>query len=413
MKIFHFSTYEKTGGAARSAYRLHHALRLKGHDSRFIVGSKISDDWTVWGPQTRHARTSLILSRYIEYLSVIAYRNRPNIYFTAARFSPQPFKWIKDSDSDIIHLQWIGDGFFRIESLAEINKPIVWTLHDSWAFTGGCHVPFDCKRYQDSCGKCPALASSKIADLSMKIMQRKKKAWKNLNLTLVTPSRWLAECVQSSSLFRNREVHVIPNGIDTNRFKPTNRTEARKFLNLPANKILIMIGAIAIDTDKNKGLHLLREAIKRFIEKYSAESLELVIFGMSAPKNDADIGVKTHYIGRLEDEISLSLLYNSVDVVVVPSLQESFGLTALEALSSGTPVVAFDTTGLKDIIRHKMIGYLAKAFDAEDLANGIFWVTEDQDRWETLSINARKHVQQYLSIDMVTDMYIDLYKMKA
>ena len=159
----------------------------------------------------------------------------------------------------MIHLNWICNGFVPIELLARFKQPLVWTLHDMWAFTGGCHYALGCDRYRASCGDCPQLGSGREKDLSRSVWQRKATAWQNLNLTVVATSQWMAKCVSESSLFRDLPIEVIPIGLDTNVFKPIDASIAREFCNLPPAKQLVLFGAID-GGDTRKGFHLLRQA---------------------------------------------------------------------------------------------------------------------------------------------------------
>jgi len=232
---------------------------------------------------------------------------------------------------------------------------------------------------------------------------------KNLDLTIVTPSSWLCKCAKKSSLFYKTRVEIIPNGIDLNRFKPIDKNIARDILCLPKDKKLMLFGAAGALNNQNKGFHLLKEALKNISYKEN-KNIELLIFGSSKPRDEENLGFKTNYLGRLNDEMSLALVYSAADVMIVPSMQEAFGQTASESLACGTPVVAFGNTGLLDIVDHKENGYLAKPFNTTDLANGIEWVLEDKVRWKKLSQNARKKVVNEFDITKVTNRYMDLYK---
>jgi Glycosyltransferase len=139
------------------------------------------------------------------------------------------------------------------------------------------------------------------------------------------------------------------------------------------------------------------------------KDIELVVFGSSKPKNAPDFGFKTHYLGHLGDDVSLVTLYNAVDVVVVPSLQENLSNTIMESLSCGTPVVAFDVGGNRDMIEHMINGYLAKPFDPEDLAKGIEWVL-NAPNYDELCKNAREKVVREFDSIVVAKKYVELYK---
>jgi len=330
-----------------------------------------------------------------------------------AIFSPQ---WLPDSlaakvakiQPDIINLHWVCGGYMQVESVPKFNKPLVWTLHDMWPFTGGCHYSEECDRYTKSCGSCPQLHSTKESDLSRWVWQRKAQAWKNLNLTLVTPSHWLAECAKSSSLLQEYPVKVIANGLDPEVYKPLNRLLLRESLNLPQNKQLVLFGAMQGTDARWKGFPLLVPALQSLSKSGWQDRIELLVFGSSQPENPIDVGFKTHYLGRLEDEC-LAKVYAAADVMVVPSRYEAFGQTASEALACGTPVVAFDVTGLKDIVDPQQNGYLAKPYETEDLARGIAWVLEDPERHQKLCARARQKVEQEFTLDIQARRYLSLF----
>lgn len=228
-------------------------------------------------------------------------------------------------------------------------------------------------------------------------------------MTLVAPSAWLAQCAKESGLFKDSRIEIVPNALDTLLFKPASSQEARSSWNLPADKKLILFGALDPSSDKRKGFDLLFDAITHMRNTHKDET-ELVIFGSQKPESPPDFGLPVHYMGHIHDDSSLALLYSAVDVMVAPSRQEAFGQTASESLSCGTPVVAFETTGLIDIIDHLEDGYLAKPFNTLDLAKGIIWVISDPLRQKKLSINARKKAETTFSMPVVAKQYESIYR---
>lgn len=405
MKILLLNTNDISGGAAIAAYRLLKGLQRNGVQAQMLVQSKKSDDYSIIGPDTKWQKVFEKLRPTLDSIPIRFYKQRKKNIFSPAIMQDNISKKIQNINPDIVHLHWIAAGFIRIETLAKINKPIIWTLHDMWAFTGGCHYDEECGKYINNCGHCPILGSNKKNDLSSKIWKRKEKSWKNLDLTVVTPSSWLGECAKKSSLFYKTRVEVIPNGIDLNRFKPIGKNIARDILCLPKNKKLILFGALS---DKRKGFTLLKEALKKYSSKENKD-IELVIFGSSKPKDEENLGFKTHYLGRLNDEISLALIYSASDAMIVPSIQDNLPNTIVESISCGTPVVAFDVGGIHDMIEHQKNGYLAKPFDTTDLAHGIKWVLEDNIKWRKLSENARVTVINKFDIIKVAKRYENLY----
>ena len=410
MKILHISTHDISGGAARAAYRLHTGLQDIGLESQMLVQEKYSNDKTVIAPKIRLFQGIAKAKLTVESLPLKLYRQKKNTPFFTQWLPDRVIPKVAQINPDIINLHWISGGFMQIETFAKLKRPLVWTLHDMWGFTGGCHVTGECNRYKVFCGACPQLNSGNEWDLSRWVWQRKVKAWKNLNLTLVSPSSWLAECAHSSSLFQNLRIEVIPHGLDTQKYRPINQHFAREALNLPQDKKLILFGAIEATSDRNKGFHLLQPALQELSKSGWKDDLEVVIFGASQPENPPDLGFKSHYLGHLHDAISLTTVYSAADVMLVPSLQESFGQTASESFACGTPVVAFNSTGLKDIVDHQQNGYLAKPYEIEDFGKGITWVLENEQRLQKLSFYARDKAEQEFTLELQARRYSALFQ---
>ena len=308
-------------------------------------------------------------------------------------------------DPDIVHLHWVTGGMLRIEDVARIRAPVVWSLHDMWAFTGGCHYDEECGKFKNSCGSCPVLASAKENDLSSKVLQRKQVSFKqHTNLTIVGLSNWLAKQAKSSTLFKNTSVVNLPNPIDTTSFAPFCKQQARTLFKLPGDKKLVLFGAMGATSDPRKGFKELAQALDHLPAEY-----ELVVFGSNEPKISQGFKQKAHYLGHLHDDIALRVLYNAADVMVVPSLQENLSNAIMESLSCGTPVVGFDIGGNSDLIDHQVNGYLAEPYSADDLAKGIAWVLQHQSPDE-LAENARQKVLENFESSLVASKYIDLYR---
>lgn len=394
-------------GAGRAALRLHLGLLNEKVDSSVLVMQKGSalnsviklEDQTILYKQLQSKLSVRTLSKFFGCDTAFSVNATPSLIQNQ----------IKKLNPSVINLHWVGWEFLRVEDLKSFKVPLVWTLQDMWPFTGGCHYSQDCDRYTDACGACPQLHSNRDGDLSRWVWHRKAKAWKDINLTIVTPSSWMAQCASSSSLFRDLRVEVIPFCLDTQRYKPLNRQVARELLNLPQDKQLVLFGALSATKDQRKGFHLLLRALQNLSKSGWLTQLELVVFGASEPEKPVDLGFKAHYLGHLNDDISLPLVYSAADVMIVPSIQESFGQTASESLACGTPVVAFNATGLKDIIDHQQNGYLAHPFEIEDLAKGIAWVLEDEERHQKLRGRAREKAEQEFALELQARRYLSIY----
>jgi len=407
MKILIVNTFDIQGGAARAAYRLHKALLVSGIDSQMLVQSKSSDDFTVIGPATKVQKAMAKLRPTLDSLPVRPYKNRTKTLFSPSWFG---FSGIVDKinkiNPDIVHLHWICGGMMKIEDIAKIKAPIVWSLHDNWAFTGGCHIMWKCEKYKNTCVACPRLGSDKKNDLSYKIFKRKQKAFAiKKDMNIVGLSKWLNECSKSSTLLKDKKHINLPNPIDTNTFKPFDKEKARELWSLPKDKKLVLFGANSATSDINKGFKELIEAMS----KLTSKDIEFVVFGSSQPQNAPDFGFKTHYLGSLADDVSLVTLYSAVDVMVVPSLQENLSNAIMESLSCGTPVVGFNIGGNSDMIEHKINGYLAKPFSTLDLADGMEWILNSQ-RYDALRRRSREKVLNEFDSKLVAEKYIKFYQ---
>lgn len=410
MKTLLLSTSDLDGGAARAAFRLMQGLQSVEVDAQMMTQNKIGDDFNVWEPLGNGEKLLAKLRPAIDSTPTRFYRERKrHTPFSPAILSNPIGRVLRQSKPDLIHLHWISQGLLSVEALAGLGAPLVWTMHDMWPFTGGCHYDQDCGAYQASCGNCPALGSSKAYDLSRWVWSRKRKAWKDLKLTIVSPSRWLARCAQESSLFRDSRIEVIPNGIDLTSFRPHPKDLARKILGLPQDKKLILFGAMGSTTDPRKGFQLLRSALQSLGTNGWGARAEVAIFGAGKPKVAMDLGLPTHYLGRLHDDFSLSLVYSAADLFVAPSQQENLANTVMEALACGTPVVAFTIGGMPDLITHTNNGYLAESLNVEDLANGISWVLKDDDNWHRLSKAARIKCESEFDLSKVAARHKTLY----
>lgn len=406
MKVLIVNTADISGGAARAAFRLHRALLAESVDSQMLVQKRNTDLSTVLGPTSRFQKIRAIASAVVDNFFLRSYPQRSRSLFSPAKApSGTAVDRINALNPDIVHLHWINGGMLRIEDISRIEAPVVWSLHDMWAFTGGCHYDEGCGRYASSCGQCPLLGSNKMADLSCQVLHRKFKALDSkLQLTVVGLSQWLAESASKSALFRDRKVVSLPNPIDTSRFMPFDQVMARQLLSLPEEKKLILFGAMGATTDPRKGFRELSQAL----EQIEGDHIELVVLGSSGPAKSQSFLQKAHYLGQLHDDATLRALYSAVDVVVVPSRQENLSNAIMESLACGTPVVAFNIGGNPDMLEHKRSGYLAQDGDIGDLARGISWVLNHHDA-QRLSLHSVQTVQDRFDSKAVARQYINLY----
>lgn len=406
MKVLHLIGGELSGGAARGALALHEALIESGISSRILTNGKdtLGSPYITSVTKSLNGRFLHGLRSRADRLPQFLYPNRNTQAFSTGMFG-FPFKshplyaW-----ADIIHLHWINGALVSIRDLKGITKPLLWTMRDMWAFTGGCHVALDCVRYEVGCGMCPQLGSLTIGDLSRVVMGMKKRSIPR-DITIVGISNWVSECARKSLLFAGAEIVTISNSISLREFVYQPRSVARGILGLPIDRRIILAGAERPDVYW-KGFDLLHEALPLLREQQPL----LLLFGNHNESPIANLGIEYRMLGMIRDREVLRSVYCAADVFVAPSRTESFGKTLVEAMACATPVVAFNATGPQDIVDHKINGYLAQPYSVEDLAYGIRWVLGHPDV-DQLGQQAREKSGRFSSL-LVAKSYIELYQRK-
>lgn len=414
MKVLHLCHSNNLGGAARAAYRIHTGLHNAGVDSKFMVAFKQGDDASVImaGGSVRHL-ASIVLPTVSKNLLSLQKTTNPivrslNCFPTGLHHS------INNFDADLVNLHWVCGEMLSIGEIGKITKPIVWTLHDSWMFCGTEHHPAvnNHHRYRDGYRRDNRPQEESGLDLDRLVWNRKMHCWKQQRFHIVCPSQWLAQCAKSSLLLQNETVVSIPNGIDCNLYRKIDKEQARNLLNIQCEeKQIILVGGVSLARDKNKGLHLFRQALKYLAETGDSERYEVLVFGASRPTDiSCEQGFKHHYLGQINDDLTLAITYSAADLYVIPSLIENLPNTVMESMACGTPCVAFDVGGMGDLIKHKQNGYLAKSYETRDLAYGIQWVLQDEACYKMLSKSAQIDTEEHFSLSMVAKRYQHFYE---
>jgi len=400
MKVIHVSASD-SGGAGRAAYRIHKSLLNIGVKSEIWVNRKKTKDPTVFCPKGKWCKLLAYLKPYtrIPFLKLLITKNP--ILHSPAIFSSSWIKKINQSDADVVNLHWIQHEMLSISDIPKIIKPVVWTLHDMWAFCGAEHISWDDRwkkgYYQDN-----RPSHEKWFDLNRWTWSRKIKNWKK-PIQIITPSSWLSDCVKKSKLMLKWPVSTIGNSIDTKFWKPENKIFSRKLFKFTDTDIILLFGTSNSNFEHHKGFDLLKKSLKFLKNK---KNIKLVIFGQDSSKLLPKLEIPLLNIGFLQDDKVLKSLYCASDVVIIPSRSESFGQIACEASACGTPVVAFDIGGLKDIIDHKVTGYLAKKFETKDLANGIIWILNKKVK---IGKNARRKIMNNFDGNLINKKYLKIY----
>jgi glycosyltransferase involved in cell wall biosynthesis len=313
--------------------------------------------------------------------------------------------------ADVIHLHWINQGFLSLSDISHIfqsGKRVVITLHDQWYFTGICHYSSNCEKYKSQCDHCPMLKGK--WDLARRVFDRKRAMYEGRNITFVGCSQWMADMASRSALTKGQKVVHIPNAINTERFCPKDKEEARLALRLPQDQQLILFGAQRI-TDERKGFDLLVKACTYLKQNQAqlAKNLAIVVVGGDSEKVKDALPFNVYPVKYVSSEEGMVDLYNAVDAYVTPSLQDNLPNTIVEALACGVPCVGFQVGGIPEMIDHQQNGYVADYRNAEDFANGIAW-TLDPERHEELSKNAREKALKTYSEKEVARRYMEVYK---
>lgn len=403
MKVIHLNTYDSGGGAAKAAVRLNSGLRDIKVNSELYVQKSTGAGRAV-GKQDKISELKRLIRPHVDRIPLNFYKKRTG-YFS--------INWLKNPaiprlDADIIHLHWINDGFLGIKNFPAIKGKLIWTLHDSWAFTGGCHLPYDCVLYKTGCGNCPQLASGSDNDLTRRVWKLKKKNFDLLEgLTIVAPSNWLLEKASQSALLHKNRIVCIPNGIDTNVYKPIAKKVAREILNLPLDKKVLLFGAASATSDPNKGYLFIKEIIQHFL--FNEEGYEVVIFGADRPANAETFLDKVRFVGRLYDEYTLAILYSAADIFVSTSKSENLPNTIIESMSCGTLAAAFNVGGIADIIDDGKNGALIEPFDIKKMVGAIKELLFDAQRYNEMVVDGRTSVLRKFEIGIIANKYKELY----
>jgi len=406
MRILMLSHGNGGGGAVRATNRLFHALDGERADLRMHVDFRHGDDPRVitnTGPLADQRRSLRI--QVDEIPAVTAGHPHPELFAPATQ-SALTARRIDAMGADIVDVHWMNFGYLSIEQLGRIRTPLVWHMHDMWVFTGGENYTDDGPGARWRSGYSTPSPYPLRWDVERWVYRRKEKHWRTPS-HLIASSSWMAGMAQASPLTGAWPVSVIPNPLDTDTYAPGDGRAARQILGLPPDVPLVVVLLPTHRDDPRKGFDLLREAMQYL--HASHPTIELAVVGHAAPPADWTTGLpRTHWLGR-QDDAGCIAAYRAADVVVVPSRQDNSPQTATEALACGTPVVAFDTTGLPDFVSHEQTGYLAEPADAQDLARGIAWVLADGDRRARLGNEARTLAVARWSPQVVARAHLELY----
>jgi glycosyltransferase involved in cell wall biosynthesis len=416
MRIVHFNTYDVHGGAAKAASRFHLGLRDAGCDSEMFVAHKSGDLPGIRAAyQSRSDWARFWLSEKANSLLIRSIRTR-SCFIPEPAAVPTRALLSRLNKPDILHLHWIA-GFLSSRVIRNFfeytGAPIVWTLTDMAALTGGCHYASDCRRYTLQCGTCPQIGLRWRQDVSYRTWSRKQCNFKELPITIVAPTQWLADRAAASSIFGSAPCVRIPLGIDAKTFCPGDQRLARKQMGLPTDKKILFFGAASL-AEKRKGMRYLVDALQ-IIKAASSPATKLLqndlFLLVAGPQDQAEkLGLPFPFcqVGYIGEEAELVRAYRAADVYVCPSIEDAGPMMIPEAMMCGTPVVAFNSGGAPDLIVAGKTGRLCRLANAQDLAHEIGVLLEMSDLG-SLRVNATVAATSKHSLPVVVQQYLALY----
>lgn len=399
LRIAHV-TFSGNGGAGIAARRISDALRAAGHDSTLIVAQDPPEGAKMAPPLPLQYTTSKA-----GRLALRFYKSRQRTIWTNSVGPGTRPEWLRPGVFDIVNLHWMGEGFLPANLLARAGRPVVWTMHDMWPFTGGCHYNEGCERFGDRCGACPQLGSQYEGDLSRLNWHIKARAYRKADIRLVSPSSWLAEEAQKSAVMGHCPVRVIRNTVDLSLFRPSNdRANLRSELGLPTDRRLVLVGSNISSVVSRKGSHFVQPFIDEMRRRMPADQIAFLTFGPQ-PQQDGVIAMDF-----ISDETQMARIYAAVDIFLLPSVQDNLPNTIVECTACGTPAAGFRIGGVPEMIRHGETGVLADAFDPRELARGCAALLSDTAALERARTAARRMAEEMYDSLRVAGDYVALYQ---
>ena len=397
-----------TNGISHSSapLRLKNALKIIGVNSKILVLNKNYDDDDVLVYHKNNIEK--VKNRYISFLEkeMLNKYDSNNYPFSFGWSGIDLSKQSLIKEADVIHLHWINGQYLSyrsINNLICLGKPIVWTFHDSWAMTGGCHVRYGCSNFKIGCGRCHELNSTNSNDITKLIFEKKRRYYHADKITTISPSAWMYHNVCESMLFRNSNNYQIGNPLDTELF--TSSKKDRK-----DNQIKILFGSSGLAA-KHKGTSFFLDAMKKIKADYPDITKKIIIqiFGTEEKEYAQIDGYKVELLGVINTEVGMAITYQNADIYVFPSLDDNLPGTVMESLSCSTPVVCFKTGGVPEMVQHKINGYVAKYKNVEDLAKGIIWVISNNLN-NCLGINGRRWIVENYNQKKIAKEYLKVYE---
>ncbi|MGE4569486.1 MAG: glycosyltransferase [Bacteroidales bacterium] len=415
MKVLHVNTKD-SGGAALAAIRLHCALLQAGVDSSMLV-SKFSRTDVPRVFQVPHKRLSRVvnifrragrlLGLFQSYEEAVTSALAGKVIGFDSYSLSYSFYDITKLDlykkADIIHLHWVA-GFVDYSFFSKNTKPVVWTFHDMAPFTGGCHYSSGCEGYRTGCVQCPQIEGIRNPMLSKQNLAYKSRFLTKEEVVIVSLCNWMKAKIEESSLCKEMHVEKIYNSLDTDLFKMYPKEVARSLFNLPPNKRIVLIVSEDLE-NRRKGVDILMRAIA------ALGASDMLFCAVGGNRKVSDSGNTIRYLGSISDERAMAMIYNAVDVVVLPSIEDNLPNVMLEALACGTPIISFANGGMLEIVVNEVNGLLVEAFSAEALSQSLraFFASDLQTKREEIRLRAISQFHPDVQVQKFMRLYQSCY----
>jgi len=408
MRVLHLGIYDRYGGACIAAYRQHTALLRQRVDSRMWVRFKMTDDAAVTAfspPSSLGIRTRRILRRHWLRWQRDQFGIREQFFDDRSEHGGDELAGVPHVDVLNMQFAWNFIDYPKLFESIPPTLPVVVTMHEMANFTGGCCYTSGCTRFHEACGHCPKMDRRGERDFSRTGWERRQAVFGGRpegKLHFVANSHWLADKARKSSLLAGLPVSVIHYGLDTEVYRPLDRAFARSVLGITSGTPVVSFAADAAN-DKRKGIHHLIEAIMGMPTKPF-----LLTWGRDFPPLLECLAHR--HLGNINSEYLMALAYNAANVFAMPSLEEAFGQTALEAIACGTPVAAFGAGGIVDSVRHERTGLVATVGNSEELRACIMKLLNDRPLWSSCSREGVRVASKEFSMELNAKRYVELYQ---
>lgn len=386
------------GGAGLSSLKLHEEFKKQGHNARFFVGKQsLNQDKVELIPtKPRYKKNwwklgTVPLNEGVENIVSSGLAGKDTTYLENI------YDW-----ADVVLLRWVTGTLsdWQIANWSNKKKPLVWCLSDMAPLTGGCHYSRGCTKYESNCRNCNVVSPEMHYYPSL-VLERRKRLWNNI--TIVSPSNWLAKVAKHGSVMSTKKIHVIKTGVELDIFAPTKKEEAKRHLGISSHKTTLFFGADSTG-DERKGYDLLLKALETLRNKGLNDKNTQVLLAGNSEKRHSDIPFTTISLGNVSDRSKMALAYSAADISVLPYKEDNLPNVMLESIACGTPVVAFAIGGMPDIISTNINGELAIPFDTYDFANCIlklidFPLNQSEIRsWAIRNLDINSQASAYIKL---------------